>query len=135
MQTHTLPYPWEFLFRMVLDVREYPHYVPGCHALTVCQEGSDSLRALMKTRYGMSFYSTVHWEKNRIFICGDFFQAQWGFYPVDEGTEISFFCEISLGWKILREIVASLTPNILKAFIQRAHVLYNNERAREDLNS
>lgn len=131
-----LPFPADFMYRLVNDVASYPDFLPWCGAVEVHQEDEVSMDAsiLMKS-VGIN-----HWfrTRNRMqpgesidieLIDGPFerLHGRWRFTPLDtQGSKI----ELKLEFEIRRSLAAAV---IAPAFSRIANTMVDSfcRRARE----
>ncbi len=120
-----VPRPLQSIKNLILNVTDYPSFVPGCQTLTLLYQRPDHMICRMQTRYGVSFDSSIQWEENTISIISPpILKACWTLTPEGPSTRVEFTMTLTplsfLQSVLLKRCIPLLAPEILRSFIQRA---------------
>ena len=117
--------PTQSIKNLILNVTDYPSFVPGCQSLTLLHQSAGQMICRMQTRYGVSFDSSIEWEENIIsIISSPILKACWVLTPAGPSTRVEFTMTLTptsfLQSVLLKRCIPLLAPGILHAFIQKA---------------
>jgi coenzyme Q-binding protein COQ10 len=146
MPTHAekqiLPYQPEQLFDLVADCAKYPEFLPWCVAARVRSRTETEMVADLTIGYGPfreSFTSRntmtrpegidVRYEKGPF----KYLNNHWGFRPVANGTEVSFYVDFEFNSRILQAAIGVVfneaVRRMVAAFHKRAIAVYGPPKA------
>ena len=144
-ETRVLPYSPEQLFGIVVDIEQYPQFLPWCRAARIIsREGSQFLGELV-----ISFSHITERYTSRIIpqaptattegtirvelVNGPFkhLSNQWRFVPHVDGTELHFAIDFEFKSKLLNTLIGGLFTRagekMVAAFLTRAEALYGTK--------
>jgi coenzyme Q-binding protein COQ10 len=133
-----LPYSPQQLFDMVLDIKNYPEFLPWCIDANVRQRNDKEIIADLTIGYHYlheTFDSRVtfakpHWIKSH-YLRGPFkhLENKWSFKPHGkDGCELFFYVDFEFRVGLLNHIAnrmfLEITHKMVQAFEERAKTLY-----------
>ncbi|CAH0532787.1 Ribosome association toxin RatA [Vibrio stylophorae] len=135
-----VPFSAEQMFLLVNDVAAYPEFLPGCQSSQVLSESKEGMMArvdVAKMGISKSFttQNTLIWgrEIGMNLVDGPFrsLHGHWRFEPIDDDAchvELSLEFEFTspLIEMAFGQVFKELTHNMVKAFSQRAHHVYQS---------
>jgi coenzyme Q-binding protein COQ10 len=131
--TRRVPYPWQKLYALVLDVESYPHFVPFCRKMVVLNRsssgGMDQLLAQMEVGFGVlreSYTSRILGDPatREINIASDdgpfrHLKGHWSFKPVNhEATEVHFEVEYAFRNPVVALAVGKVFNTVFNEFVR-----------------
>jgi coenzyme Q-binding protein COQ10 len=136
-QTLRVPYSAEQMFDLVVDIEQYPLFVPGyCEARVLVRDGQ-RLRAYQRVGFGVlsaSFESEADFERPcRIRVRSyerpfHLLEIEWHFEPDGSGCLVNFRAEFHLAESLAAHAVSpwfkALNEQLTGAFVRRARALY-----------
>ncbi len=144
-ETRILPYTPEQLFGLVVDIEQYPKFLPWCRAARVVERGTDSFIgelivsfSHLTERYSSRVTPTppTATSEGRIeveLVQGPFTHLanHWRFVPHPQGTEIHFAVEFQFKSKLLDKLIGGMftraSEKMIGAFMARAQALYGKK--------
>ncbi len=133
-----LPFPPKILYDIVLDIDQYPDFLPWCTRSEIVERfpGEDKLYASVSAGYALyseTYLSKVTFQENqRIeanYIEGPFdnLHTIWQFKEHPDGCELDFFVAFEFNKGILNTVanhmIDQVTEKMVEAFVARAHSL------------
>ncbi len=139
-QTKTLPYPAKLLHDLVMDIEQYPQFLPWCKQAKITKIISDeNLEADLLINFKSFFEkytSNVTHGKNNdeyfidvVAIKGPFKKLvnQWRIKDLQNGCEVSFFIDFEFNSILLTKLIGVIfekaTEKMMDAFEARAKEL------------
>ncbi|MCE2926307.1 MAG: type II toxin-antitoxin system RatA family toxin [Rickettsiales bacterium] len=137
-ETQHSPYTPEQLFAMVVDIEEYPKFLPWCRAARILERKENEFLGELVISFAHlteSYVSRVslapHSGVDVSLVRGPFKQLSnsWRFTPKPGGgTQIDFSLSFEFRTKLLEKLIGALfgraTAKMVSAFKARADVLY-----------
>lgn len=135
-------YPHEFLYKIILDIEEYPKFVPWCADAKIIKANNNEIEAdLMASFKGLSYQyrSLVNFdysnEKSNVLvkmISGPFkfLYTKWSLEHIDSSrVQVKFDIEFEFHSFLLENIakisINKFTDKIMEAFLTRVQQLYD----------
>jgi len=143
-ETKVLPYTPRQLFDLVIDIEQYPQFLPWCRAARVVSRGADSFVGELivsfshiTERYTSRVTPTAPTEtqEGRIevaLVSGPFthLDNHWRFVPHAQGCELHFAVEFTFKSKLLNSLIGGMftraSEKMVAAFTARAEALYSS---------
>ena len=137
-----LPYPPEFIFDIVADVRKYPDFLPWCVASRVFREKPNDFHADVVIGFKVfreTWTSRVHLDKpNAVLV--DYIKGpmkhlhnEWRFTPHADGTLVDFVLDFEFENPIMQKVAGALfeeaVHRMVGAFEKRAAELAGEGKA------
>ncbi|MEB3703028.1 Type II toxin-antitoxin system RatA family toxin [Candidatus Bealeia paramacronuclearis] len=133
-ESHILPYPFQNLYDLVLDVEKYPEFLPWCLACKIREKGDDFFVADLAVGYKFfreTFRSRVEFEINQKisveYLSGPFqyLKNEWGFTPLSPTeTQVDFMIDFEFKNRFLQKTIQPLFDaaflKMFDAFSERA---------------
>jgi coenzyme Q-binding protein COQ10 len=136
-----LPYNFQDLFEMVLDVEKYPDFLPWCRASRILEKGESDFLAELVISFSAFTESYVSRVSHNVALDSASIQVSlvrgpfsslnnsWIFSKVDDkNTEIDFCVDFKFKSKLLEKLIggvfAKATFKMVSAFEMRAKELY-----------
>lgn len=138
-----LPYPPEFLFKLVLDVEAYPEFLPWCKAARIVSDDGSTIVANLIVGLApikQKFTSRVVYDKDRLtinteYIDGpfEFMQSHWHFISRSNSQchvdfSVKFALKKKLYTRLLADVFGMASKRMVKAFETRAAKLSSQNR-------
>ena len=131
------PYAASKIFDLVLDVQEYPKFLPWCKSARIIERGDGYVIADLTIGYKMmtaTYRSKVKFTPSRIdieYVEGPFkkLHNHWQFKPLsDDSCEVEFFIDFEFKSSVFQHMIELLFSEAVKvmvgAFEKRAKVVY-----------
>lgn len=133
-----VPYTPKQLYDLVIDIEQYPDFIPWCRAARIISRNSDSYLGELVIAFKHireSYVSRVTGDEERMTINvemerGPFHHLTnvWEFTETEQGCLIDFKIDFAFKHKILEKIIGTLfsraTRKMVDAFKSRADELY-----------
>lgn len=141
-ETRVLPYSPRQLFDLVLDIEQYPKFLPWCRAARVVsrEEGSFLGELVISFSHLTERYTsritptapthTTEGAINVTLVSGPFrhLDNYWRFVPHANGTELHFTVDFEFKSKLLNSLIGGMfaraSEKMVAAFLTRAEALY-----------
>lgn len=141
-ETRVLPYSPHQMFDLVLDIEQYPKFLPWCRAArVVSREETSFLGELvisfshLTERYTSRITPTAPTDTGEgvitvTLVSGPFkhLTNYWRFVPHADGTELHFTVDFEFKSKLLNSLIGGLfaraSEKMVAAFLKRAETLY-----------
>lgn len=141
-ETRILPYTPAQLFGLVVDIEQYPKFLPWCRAARIIERGADAFvgELIVSFSHITERYTsrvTPHAPSGNAegsidvaLVSGPFthLSNHWRFVPHPAGTEIHFTVDFEFKSKILNTLIGGLftraSEKMISAFTTRAEALY-----------
>ncbi len=136
-EIRVLPYTSQQLFDLVMDIENYPDFLPWCIGARINKKTKNNLEADVIIGYKMfreRFSSRVHFTPNSEveveYLKGPMrhLHNRWVFKDVKRGCEVSGYVDFSLKTKLFESIVDQFfhraLVKMINAFEARAEELY-----------
>ncbi|MBF0154353.1 MAG: type II toxin-antitoxin system RatA family toxin [Magnetococcales bacterium] len=136
--SETVPFTPEQMYDLVVDMASYSQFLPWCVKARKFDETPQQFIAEMTIAFkGLrETFQTVDTvipgrEVTIRLKSGPFraLESQWRFTPLDEGTRIDFYIDFQFRNPILEmtlgPVFSAASKQMVEAFRQRAHALYN----------
>ena len=131
MPTHNekrfLPHTPDQMYDLVMDIEDYPNFLPWCVALRVTGRDENVVRADMMVGFKMlreKFTSKVTvTPKERIdveYLDGPFryLENRWLFHEKDGGCEVDFFIDFEFRSRLLRKVMEPLFHEAVRRMVR-----------------
>ena len=131
MPTHNekrfLPHTPDQMYDLVMDIEDYPNFLPWCVALRVTGRDENVVRADMVVGFKMlreKFTSKVTvTPKERIdveYLDGPFryLENRWLFHEKDGGCEVDFFIDFEFRSRLLRKVMEPLFHEAVRRMVR-----------------
>lgn len=131
-----LPYSPEFLFDIVIDVEQYPEFLPWCISSRVYKRREGEFRADIVIGFRMfreKWASRVTFERPRKIVVDyihgpmKYLHNEWKFIPRENGTAVEFFVDFEFQNPLFQKLVGHLfeeaVRHMVAAFEKRAAAL------------
>lgn len=131
MPTHNekrfLPHTPDQMYDLVMDIEDYPNFLPWCVALRVTGRDENVVRADMVVGFKMlreKFTSKVTvTPKERIdveYMDGPFryLENRWLFHEKDGGCEVDFFIDFEFRSRLLRKVMEPLFHEAVRRMVR-----------------
>ncbi len=139
-ETKTTTFSAEQLYDLILDVEQYPDFLPWCSNAKIITRNESCFYARLTIGYKMfneSYLSKVTFKKNQYieaqYIEGPFknLHNRWVFHNTTDGSKVDFYLNFEfnnfLFNTITKSIYHQLTNVMIKSFITRAEDIYNEK--------
>jgi coenzyme Q-binding protein COQ10 len=140
LDTRILPYNSSQLAELILDIANYPKFLPWCAAARIVEQNNDFMLADLVIQYkGFTekYRSKVTHNINNenhfidvVMVEGPFTHLinKWTLLPIDNGTKVEFFIDFSFKSFFLEKIIGLMfeqaSQKMINAFQKRAEELY-----------
>lgn len=138
-ETRLMKHDAEFISKIVMDIEEYPNFLPWCSSAVILSKATNSLTAKLKVSFkGFSeeYISKVEKEQNldRCLIMTEaisgpfrYLKSTWDIKQLEKGSEINFSIDFKFKSTILDMVVGSIfsvaVEKMIAAFEDRANKL------------
>ncbi len=142
-ETRHTPYSPAQLYALVMDVEQYPEFLPWCRAARVVKREEHSFLGELvisfkhiTERYTSKVTGIPDAQAPRIDVVMtsgpfEYLTNQWLFEPSEGGTLIHFTLDFKFRSRILETLIGGLfsraTEKMTRAFMERAESLYGNK--------
>ena len=143
-QKKFVPYPPELLFHLVMEVEDYPSFLPWCQASRIVSRTENEIIADLVIRFKViiqQYQSQITYTKSDedeykikvIAISGPFryLNNEWRFSKKDDGTLVDFFIDFEFKSILLDKLMGvffnQAMGKIVEAFEERASLLSKNK--------
>ena len=136
-ETRLLPFSADQMFDLVLDVGQYPDFLPWCVATRVKSKSDREMVADMAVGFKMlreKYTSHVTWDKPHHIHIKDaggpfnFLETDWQFRPTAEGVEVDFRIDFEFSSALLERVMGGIfteaAHKMMQAFVTRAENIY-----------
>lgn len=130
------------MFDLVLDVEQYPDFLPWCVALRVRKRGVGEMFADMAVGFKMlreKYSSHITWQElddgSRHIHIQDaggpfkFLETDWKFLPKGEGCEVDFRIDFEFNSVLLEKVMGGIfteaAHKMMQSFVSRAEIIYS----------
>jgi len=130
------------MFDLVLDVEQYPDFLPWCVALRVRKRGVGEMFADMAVGFKMlreKYSSHITWQEHpdgsrhiHIQDAGGpfkFLETDWKFLPKGEGCEVDFRIDFEFNSALLEKVMGGIfteaAHKMMQSFVSRAEIIYS----------
>lgn len=132
-----LPFPPQKLFDLVMNIEDYPQFLPWCQGARIIKRDSEQMEATLKvgyTPFEESFTSRVTWGQNSptslwiktSAIKGpiDNLDAVWTFQGIDDQCELTYEMAYKapsgLMHMVMDKVFQTIAQSMINAFTKRA---------------
>ncbi|MDG1436547.1 MAG: type II toxin-antitoxin system RatA family toxin [Rickettsiaceae bacterium] len=138
-ETKTIQYDASLLYSIIMDVENYPNFLPWCSYATILSKNEDYLEAELNITFkgvSESYVSRVFGVEDgssyKIEVVGisgpfKFLKNNWVIESVNNGSEVKFSIDFELKSRILDMVVgvffSTITEKMVAAFEDRAKEL------------